>query len=51
LEEALATNTKMFFEEQLELKSYVKDLESEVESLKEDILDLNTRFNLMFKAS
>ena len=51
LEEALATNTKMFFEEQIELKSYVKELEIEIEALKEDILDLNTRFNLLFKAS
>ena len=47
LEETMAEHTKMFFEEQIELKSKVNDLNTEVFDLKNDLLDLARQFKLM----
>jgi len=49
LEESLAEHTKMFFEEQMELKSKVNDLNTEVFDLKNDLLELASQFKLMQK--
>ena len=39
----------MFFEEQMELKSKVNDLNTEVFDLKNDLLELASKFKLMQK--
>ena len=47
LEETIAEHTKMFFEEQIELKSKVNELNVEIFNLKNDLLDLASQFKLM----
>ena len=50
LEETIAENTKMFFEEQIEMKNYIRELENEVDYMKWQISDLSSRVNLLFKS-
>lgn len=50
LEETIAENAKMFFEEQIEMKSYIRELEWQIETIKWQMLDLSSRVNLLFKA-
>lgn len=50
LEESIAENTKMFFEEQIKVKSHVKELEIEVLGLKDDLLELTAQFHAFQKS-
>ena len=50
LEETMASHTKMFFEEQMKLKSKVDVLNEEVFDLKNDLIDLTSQFKLFSKA-
>lgn len=50
LEETVATQAKMFFEEQVEMKADMREMESEITSLKNKLSDLSWRVNLLFKA-
>ncbi|MDD2916512.1 MAG: hypothetical protein PHH70_01570 [Candidatus Gracilibacteria bacterium] len=47
LEEPLAQNTKMFFEEQIEMKATIKELEDEVVHLKNDMLHFTSQLNML----
>jgi len=47
LEETMAHHTKMFFDEQIELKSKVDELNSDVFNLKNDLIDLMSKFKLL----
>jgi hypothetical protein len=50
LEETMASHTKMFFEEQMKLKSKVDVLNEKVFGLKNDLIDLTSQFKLFSKA-
>jgi hypothetical protein len=50
LEETIAENTKMFFEEQIEMKNYIRELEWQIKTIKSQMVDLSSRVNLLFKA-
>jgi hypothetical protein len=50
LEETIADNAKMFFEEQIEMKNYIRELEWQIKTIKSQMLDLSNRVNLLFKA-
>lgn len=50
LEETVATQTKMFFEEQIEMKTEMREMETEITNLKNDLSNLSLRVNLLFKA-
>lgn len=50
LEETIAENAKIFFKEQNEMKSYIRELEWQIETIKSQMLDLSSRVNLLFKA-
>ncbi|MFA5917113.1 MAG: hypothetical protein WC850_02655 [Candidatus Gracilibacteria bacterium] len=50
LEETIAENTKMFFEEQIEMKNYIRELEGQIKTIKSQMVDLSSRVNLLFKA-
>ena len=50
LEETIAENTKMFFEEQIKMKNYIRELEVQLNDMKWQILDLSSRVNLLFRA-
>jgi len=50
LEETMASHTKMFFEEQMELKTKVDVLNEDVFDLKNDLIDLTSQFKLFSKA-
>ncbi len=50
LEETIAENAKMFFEEQIEMKSYIRELEWQIKTIKSQMVDLSSRVNLLFKA-
>ena len=49
LEETMASHTKMFFEEQMELKTKVDVLNEDVFDLKNDLMDLTSQFKLFQK--
>lgn len=51
LEETIAEHTKMFFQEQIEMKSDMKEMGEEIISLKDQLNDLSSRINLLFKVS
>ncbi len=51
LEESIASNAKMFFEEQLEMKTTIRELEEKVDTLKNNLLDLSMRVNILFKTT
>ena len=50
LEETVASQTKMFFEEQIEMKTEMREMEVEISNLKNDLSNLSLRVNLLFKA-
>lgn len=47
LEETIAENTKMFFEEQIEIKTNMRELESEVSKLRESVTLLTSELNIL----
>jgi hypothetical protein len=47
LEESLAQSTKMFFEEQIELKAEVESLENEVSNLNETVAHIMSELKLL----
>lgn len=47
LEETIAENTKMFFEEQISIKNHVRELEDEVKDMKMDLMELSSQFKLL----
>lgn len=47
LEESLAQNTKMFFEEQIELRVTVKEMEDEISHLKNDMILFTSQMNML----
>lgn len=49
LEETIATNTKMFFEEQIEMKTEMREMEDEIKYLKNDLIELTLKVNHIFK--
>ncbi len=51
LEETMASHTKMFFEEQMELRSKVNDLNDEVFDLKNSLSDLMTQVRYLQQKS
>ncbi len=50
LEETIAENTKMFFEEQIEMKNSMREMENEIEDLKSKFIDVSNRLNLLFRS-
>ena len=51
LEETMASHTKMFFEEQMELRSKVNDLNDEVFELKNNLIDLMSQVRYLQQKS
>ncbi len=51
LEESLTANAKMFYEEQLEMKTDMRWMEEEISHLKNELFDLSSRVNLLFKTA
>ena len=50
LEETIAENTKMFFEEQIKIKTHVRAIERDVSNLKEDVLELSSQVKVLQRA-
>jgi uncharacterized protein YydD (DUF2326 family) len=50
LEETIAENTKMFFEEQIQIKTHVRSIERDVSILKEDVLELSSQVRILQRA-
>jgi hypothetical protein len=47
LEETIVENSKIFFEEQVKIKTHVRELETEVSSLKDDMVDLASQIRVL----
>lgn len=47
LEESLAQNAKIFLEEQLEMKVEIKELESEITHMKNDMIFFTSQLNML----
>jgi len=50
LEETIADNAKMFFEEQIALKTNIREIEADVSGLKADTLELTSQFRSFQKS-
>jgi len=51
LEETMASHTKMFFEEQIELKSQVSELNTEVFDLRNNVAELMSQMRMLQQKS
>ncbi|MDD2871384.1 MAG: hypothetical protein PHS49_05315 [Candidatus Gracilibacteria bacterium] len=50
LEETIAENTKIFFDEQIQIKTHVRVLEKDISNLKQDVLELSSQVRVLQRA-